>query len=466
MMVNKKSTFYLRLFLDLLLLNISFIVSAILAQSLKILLSREYMFVLMMALNFVWYFFSNVINFYEDFTTRNLSYQFIKIVRNVIAQALTAILFIFIVKEDLFTRNFIILYSVMLVILISIRTQALKYFLGRIRGNEKNIRNVLIIGAGEIGKNFYKMISDHEDFGFNFAGFLDDNKNEDNQEIIGKLSDLDNIIVEKNIDEVIIALPIYASNQLDEIIKTCNRHAVRANIIPDYFRFVSKKFQISMIGNFPIITVRNEPLGEFHWRFVKRTFDIIFSTLAIIFILSWLSPLLTILNRIFSPGALFFVQDRIGVNNQTFRCYKFRTMHLNNKSRDKYQPAVEGDPRITKTGKFLRKSNIDELPQFLNVLKGEMSVVGPRPHPIAFNEIYEEMVDEIKIRGWVKPGITGWAQVHGLRGDAEDYDENKKRTIKRIEYDLWYIENWSFWLDIQIIMMTVWQMIKGDTKAV
>ncbi len=465
-MVNKRSTFYLRLFSDLLLLNISFIVSAILAQSLKILLAREYMFVLMMALNFIWYFFSNVINFYEDFTTRNLSYQFIKIVRNVFVQALAAILFIFIVKEDLFTRNFIILYSIMLVVLISLRTQVLKYFLGIIRGSEKNIINVLIIGAGEIGKNFYKMISDHEDFGFNFVGFLDDDQSGINKDVIGKLTVLDKILVEKTVDEVIIALPIYASNQLDEIIKTCNRRAVRANIIPDYFRFVSKKFQISMIGNFPIITVRSEPLGEFHWRFVKRAFDIIFSILAIIFILSWLSPLLIVLNRFFSSGALFFVQERIGVNNQTFHCYKFRTMHVDNKSTNEYQPTVEGDLRITKIGKFLRKSNIDELPQFINVFKGEMSVVGPRPHPLAFNEIYEEMVEEIKIRSWVKPGITGWAQVHGLRGDVPDYDENKKRTIKRIEYDLWYIENWSFWLDIQVILMTVWQMIKGETKGV
>lgn len=465
-MVNKRSTFYFRLFSDLILLNISFIVSAILAQSLKILLSREYMFVLMMALNFVWYFFSNVINFYEEFTTRNLSYQFIKIIRNVIVQALTAILFIFIVKEDLFTRNFIILYAIMLVILISLRTQVLKYILGWIRGNEKNIRNVLIIGAGEIGKNFYKLISDHEDFGFNFIGFIDDDISGTNKDIIGKLTDFDQILVDKNVDEVIIALPIYASNQLDEIIKTCNRHAVRANIIPDYFRFVSKKFQISMIGNFPIITVRNEPLGEFHWKFVKRSFDLIFSIIAIIFILSWLSPLLVLLNRLFSPGVLFFVQERIGVNNQTFRCYKYRTMHADNFSVDKYQPAVEGDNRITRVGKFLRKSNIDELPQFINILKGEMSIVGPRPHPLAFNEIYEGMVDEIKIRSWVKPGLTGWAQVHGLRGDVNDYEENKKRTIKRIEYDLWYIENWSFWLDIQIILMTAWQMVKGDTKGI
>jgi len=465
-MVNKKSTFYLRLFSDLLLLNFSFIVSAILAQSLEILLSREYMFALMMALNFIWYFFSNVINFYEDFTVRNFSYQFIKLVRNTIVQALSAVLFIFIVKENLFTRNFIILYSIFLIGLVSLRIQFLKYFLRKIRGSEKNIKNVLIVGAGEVGKNFYKMISAHDDFGFNFVGFLDDGKSELNPEIIGKIGELDKTLLEKDIDEVIIALPIYASNQLDEIIRTCNKHAVRANIIPDYFQFVSKKFQITMIGNFPVITVRNEPLGEFHWRFVKRTFDIVFSTLAIIFILSWLSPLLIILNKIFSPGRLLFIQDRIGVNNKNFRCYKFRTMRVDNNTANKYQPAVEDDPRITMIGKFLRRSNIDELPQFINVFKGEMSIVGPRPHPIAFNKIYEEMVEEIKIRGWVKPGITGWAQVHGFRGDVEDYDENKKRTISRIEFDLWYIENWSFWLDIQIILMTVWQMITGNTKAI
>jgi len=141
-------------------------------------------------------------------------------------------------------------------------------------------------------------------------------------------------------------------------------------------------------------------------------------------------------------------------------------MRSDNDSGGKYVPAVEGDPRITRLGKFLRKSNLDELPQFLNILKGEMSLVGPRPHALAFNEIYKEMVEELKIRSWVKPGITGWAQVHGLRGDVPDYEENKKRTVKRIKFDIWYIENWSIWLDIQIIMMTLWQMLKGDTKAV
>ena len=420
-----------------------------------------------MGLNFIWYFVSNVIDFYDDYNIRNFSYQFIKIVRNITVQALAAVLFIFVVKEDLFTRNFIIIYSVLLTLLVSIRTQAVKYSIIKIRGTGKNIRNLVVVGAGEIGKNFYESILKKNEFGFNLVGFLDDESEEvDGLTLLGKIGELNKTIIQKNIDEVIIALPLYAAEQLDNIIKVCNKNAVRVHIIPDYFRFVSKKFQVNMIGNFPIITVRSEPLAEIHWRFVKRAFDIFFSFLAIIFILSWLFPLLVILNRIFSPGPVFFLQDRVGAKDEIFKCYKFRTMTADNKSGNKYQPAVDGDERITRIGKFLRKSNIDELPQFINVLKGQMSIVGPRPHPIAFNEKYKEMVEEIKLRSWVKPGITGWAQVHGFRGDVLDYEENKKRTIKRIEYDIWYIENWSFWLDTQIILTTVWQMIKGDTKGI
>ncbi|MGA7722866.1 MAG: undecaprenyl-phosphate glucose phosphotransferase [Ignavibacteriaceae bacterium] len=466
MITGKKSTYYLRLFLDLAVLNLSFVLAALLAQSFKVLLQRNYMFILLTGLNFVWYFFSNVINFYEDFNTRNFSYQFIKILRSVIVQIIATILFIFVVKEDLFTRNFIFIYTVLLLLLISLQTHSVKFILAKIKGNDKNVKNVLVIGAGELGKNFYEMVSSHIDFGFNFIGFLDDNAALDVKNILGKISDLNNILSEHNVEEVVIALPINATNMLEQIIRICNMHAVRVNIIPDYFQFLSKKFQISMMGNFPIITVRSEPLAEFHWRLLKRIIDIVFSIIIILFILSWFIPILYLLNKLFAPGPVFFIQDRIGTKNKIFKCYKFRTMFTSNKSINKYQPAVENDDRITKVGKFLRKSNLDELPQFFNILKGEMSVIGPRPHPIAFNEIYKAMVDEIKIRSWVKPGLTGWAQIHGFRGDVSDYNENKKRTIKRIEYDLWYIENWSIWLDIQIILTTVWQMIKGDTKGI
>jgi len=467
MSINQKSTYYLSLFLDLFIVNFSFIAAATLAQSFNILLQRNYMFVLMAIMNFVWYFVSNVIDYYEDFSIRNFSYQFIKILKNTAAQIITGIVFVFVTKEDLFNRNFILYYSILLVILTSIRTQVLKIILGQIRSRDKNIKNLIIVGAGEIAKDFHKIISNHSEFGYNFLGFIDNGSAEENIEnILGHIDELEQILPQNNIDEVIIALPIFEAEQIDKIIRICNKNGARVYIIPDYFRFLSKKFQVSMIGNFPIITVRSEPLAEFHWQVVKRTFDIIFSSLVIVFILTWLFPLISILNKIYSNGPLLFIQDRVGANNKIFKCYKFRTMYTNITQENKFQPTVENDPRITKIGRFLRKSNIDEIPQFINVLKGKMSIVGPRPHALPYNEIYQNIVEDIKIRSWVKPGISGWAQIHGLRGDAIDIEENKKRTIKRIEYDLWYIENWTFWLDIQIILTTIWQMFRGETKAV
>lgn len=463
---NQKSIYYLRLFSDLIILNISFFLSAILAQSLDIFLSRPYMFVLMTALNFVWYFFSNVTGFYEDVTTRSFSYQFSRIIKNVFTQIITTVLFIFIAKEDLFTRNFILFYSFLLLVLVSIRIQAIKHLIVSIRGKEKNLKKVLIIGAGELGQNFRELIDTREDFGYKFVGFLDDTYNEDKKDLLGNIGKLEEVINNQKTDVVVIALSIYASAQLNEIIKICNRKAQRIHIIPDYFKFLSRKYQVNMIGDFPIITVRSEPLAETHWRFIKRILDIVLSVMIIVLIFPWLFPILYLINLLFSSEKLFFVQERVGINDEFFKCYKFRTMKTVNQSKEDFNPTLENDSRVTKFGRFLRKSNIDELPQFINVLRGEMSIVGPRPHYISFHNIYKRMVDEISLRSWVKPGITGWAQVHGLRGDVLDYEENKKRTIKRIEYDLWYIENWSIWLDLQIIILTIWQILRGQAKGV
>ncbi|MEJ2615240.1 MAG: exopolysaccharide biosynthesis polyprenyl glycosylphosphotransferase [Ignavibacteriaceae bacterium] len=464
MLTNRKSIYYLRLFLDLIILNTSFVVAAILAQSFQILIHKPHMFILLAGLNFLWYFVSNVINFYEDYSTKYFIYRFTNIVKIVIVQVLTTVLFVFFVKELLFTRNFIIFYAVFLLIFISLRVQIVKYILVKIRGKEKNLRNVLIIGAGDTGRNFQLMLQEHSDLGYNTIGFIDNNK--DGENILGKIKDMEQIISGRNVEVVVIALPFSESFHLDEIIAICSRLAVRTHIIPDYFSVTSKKFQVNVIGDFPIITVRNEPLAEAHWQFIKRIVDIVFSLLVFIFVLSWLFPLISLLNKISGNGSILFVQDRLGVKDRIFQCYKFRTMYVKSENKNIYQPTYEGDPRVTKIGRFLRKSNIDELPQFINILKGEMSVVGPRPHPLPYNEFYKQIVDEIKIRSWVKPGLTGWAQVHGYRGDVVDEEENKKRIMKRIEYDLWYIENWSIWLDIQIILLTIWQMIKGETKAV
>ena len=468
MIANQRSNYYLRLFLDLLLLNIIFITSAILAQSLQILVTRNYMFILLGALNFLWYFTSNGNGFYEDNNLRSFSYQFNNILKNTFVQIIAAILFIFIAKEDLFTRNFILIYAFLLIVFISIRIQLLKMLLGKLSLREKKIQNIVIVGSGEVARNFYNSTIKNQTFSYKFAGYLDDFTEESSQtELIGKIDDLEQIVISKNINEVIVALPIQEFARLDKIIKVCNRHAVRVHIIPDYFRFISKKFRVTMFENFPIITIRDEPLAEAHWKFIKRSFDILFSLIVIIFFLSWFIPLMAIIIKIFSRGTVFFIQNRIGMKNKNFNFYKFRTLITNEEfENETYLPVTAGDSRITKIGSILRRTNLDELPQFFNIIKGDMSVVGPRPHFTPYNEVYSEIVDEIKLRSRVRPGLTGWAQVHGLRGDSPDPIENETRTKKRIEYDIWYIENWSIWLDIQIIILTIWQMIRGETKAV
>ena len=465
MIVNKRSIYFARLFSDLILLNIAFIVSAILAQSLEILLDRNRMFVLLIGLNFVWYFYTSITNFYDKSGSRLFTFHIIDILKSTVVQVIISIFFIFIVKENLFTRNFIVYYAIILFSIITIRSFTFRLLLKTLRKKGYNIRNILIIGSGEVAVNFKDLLIKNPDFGYRFIGFLNDGK-ENEEHTVGSYDQLEDILTSKNINEVIIALPGKDNSLLDNIIRICNKNAVRIHIIPDYFKFISKRFQISMIGNFPIITSRNEPLDEAQWRFIKRTFDIIFSLIITICLLSILVPLIAIITKITSGGPVFFVQDRVGAKNKKFRCYKFRTLYENNSSGNDFQPVIKNDPRITSFGKFLRVSNIDELPQFINVLKGEMSIVGPRPHAVPYDDKYGKIVEEIKLRHSVKPGITGWAQIHGLRGDVENEEENKRRTIKRIEFDLWYIENWSVWLDIQIIFQTIWQMLKGKTRAI
>lgn len=462
MFFKQRSIYTLKLASDLFFLNASFILSGILAQSLNILILRKYMLVLLVILNFVWIITSEMFDFYEDFDPTNLSYQFIKIIKNTLVQTFACVFFIFVVKEDLFTRNFIVYNFSILSFFIFLRIVILKKVFSYFRSTGKNIRNLAIIGAGDLGYNFLTTIKSNPEYGYNFVGFIDNDLSAEN--VIGSADNLDTLIQQKKIEEAVIALPNTDFALIEEIIRVCNRNAVRAFIIPDYFKFVSKKFRISQFGNFPIITVRNEPLEELQWRFVKRTFDIAAAGMATIFILSWLFPIIILLQKLTSRGPIFFLQDRIGINNKPFKCFKFRTMHINSDGKN-FTPTDKDDPRVTKLGKFLRKSNLDEIPQVLNVLLGDMSIVGPRPHMMAFNNVYKEVVEEIKLRTLVKPGITGWAQIHGLRGDAVDAAENKIRIKKRIEYDIWYIENWSLTLDIQIIMLTAWQMLTGKTKG-
>lgn len=460
MIVNKYTIYISRLFGDLFLLNLSFIISAVMAQSWEILLERNYMFLLLVILNFTWYFSATLSGLYEEIYLREYLNHFFHIIKGIFVLVLVTIAFIFFVKENLFTRNFIIYLTVSFFFAINFWTILFRKFLKFIRRKGLSIRNLLIVGTGEVVEHFKKEVCDIPGFGYKFLGHVDED-----MIAADNLANLEKLLTENKIDDVVIALSDKNSIYLEQIIRVCNINAVKVHLIPNYIRYLSQRFQVSSLGNFPIITARDEPLEEANRRFLKRSFDVVFSAFVIIFLLSWIIPIIAILIKFDSKGKVFFYQERIGVKNKKFRLIKFRTM-FERSDNGEFKATSPNDPRITKIGRILRKYNLDELPQFFNVIFGDMSVVGPRPHAIPYQLKYAEYFQEIKLRHNVKPGITGWAQVHGLRGDVDDEEENKKKTLERIKYDLWYIENWSFKLDLQIILLTIWQMISGRTNAI
>jgi putative colanic acid biosynthesis UDP-glucose lipid carrier transferase len=270
--------------------------------------------------------------------------------------------------------------------------------------------------------------------------------------------------LEYRIDEFIITTGTLDKEMLSSIYQFTEKNGIRTSIVPNYSDFYGSRFQFQLFGNYPLIKLRSEPLQQEHWQLVKRFIDLLISCLSFVFIFSWLFPIIAILIRLDSPGPVFFKQIRWGKNNQEFRCYKFRSMRINMpeiNGDNEFVQASKSDPRITKLGAFLRKSSLDELPQFINVLLGNMSVVGPRPHAHEHNLRTKDKIHSYLVRHWIKPGITGWAQVNGYRGETKTDEEMQNR----INFDIWYIENWTFWLDIKILFITIYNLIKGEKNA-
>jgi putative colanic acid biosynthesis UDP-glucose lipid carrier transferase len=454
-----------RMSVDIILLSIAFLLS--LSQDHKLwppyIFTLDYSFLFILI--FIWLVSARFINLYDEFRTGKFNIELINLIKNIIVQFVASIIFIFMVKDGTYTRTFVVRYTLVLLILTGTGRYFLRTILVYFRKKGRNLRNILIIGAGLIGQKLSETITDNDHFGYRLIGFLDDEKKSFlNGKFLGPINNLESVISTKHIDEVIIALPNYAEDSIHKVISICENEAVRVRIIPDHFKFLSQNYSISMFGRFPIISVRDDRINQFKWRFLKRTFDTFFTLLLFIVIFSWLWPLIALIIKLDSKGPVFFRQERWRKNNKEFIVYKFRSMNIGSTNVDedgKYQQARKDDPRITKIGRVLRKTNIDELPQFINVLKGEMSLVGPRPHPIPLNLQSKDNVDNYMVRHMAKPGITGWAQVNGYRGETKD----PVLMQRRVEHDVWYIENWSFWLDIKIIFLTGWIMLKGDRNA-
>jgi putative colanic acid biosynthesis UDP-glucose lipid carrier transferase len=332
-----------------------------------------------------------------------------------------------------------------------------------IRFQGYNFKNVIIVGANDTGEHMRKILSKDLTYGYRVLGFFDDKVDPFafiSSPLLGGFDAIPDYIINENVDEMYIALHIDNIKIINQLTELCERYMVRIKFIPDFQLYTkSRKVEISFYENTPVLMLRKEPLEITSNLLFKKAFDLGFSFLVIVLIFPWLFPILMVLIKIDSPGPVFFKQERSGRDNRAFGCLKFRTMRVN-ASADKKQ-ATLGDKRITKLGAILRRTNIDELPQFFNVFWGNMSVVGPRPHMLVHTEQYSELINNYLVRHYAKPGITGWAQVNGFRGETKELIHMKDR----VDYDIWYIENWSLLLDLKIIYKTILNVFKGEKNA-
>jgi putative colanic acid biosynthesis UDP-glucose lipid carrier transferase len=315
-----------------------------------------------------------------------------------------------------------------------------------------NIRRVIVIGKNEKTRQLINTFKKRLDFGYNF-------KHQFNISDTDSLKQCFNYVIDNNIDEIYFSVAELSNKQINKLVDFADNNLRELKFIPDNKDIYSKKLKYEYYDYIPVLSFRAIPLQEPVNKYFKRVFDVLFSLGIIFFVLSWLTPILAILIKLESKGPVFFKQSRNGFNYQEFNCYKFRSM-TPNKDAHLYQ-TTKGDLRVTKIGAFIRKTSIDELPQFFNVLFGDMSVVGPRPHMVSHTNMYAQRIDKFMVRHFVKPGITGLAQTSGFRGEVE----TDKDIIGRVKYDIFYIENWSLLLDLKIIFQTLMNAVKGEEKA-
>jgi len=364
---------------------------------------------------------------------------------------------------DIHNINFKSLYLLIFFIffsILSITRFALTILYYKFYTNYTNKNFVGIIGFNNLGINLSQYFETNP-YEYNFIGILDENINIsafDNPSLEKHLIEYINFANSKNITNVFITLTNFEDVNAKRLFFESERLGIKLKLVKEFKNnFLS--YYSSVKDGFQFISFRNEKLEEINARISKRLFDIIFSSLVIIFILSWVYPILAIIIKLQSKGPVLFRQKRNGRNNSEFICYKFRSMHVNTFSDIKQ--ATKNDSRFFPLGAFMRRTNLDELPQFFNVLKGEMSIVGPRPHMVAQNFEYKKIINTYMVRNYIKPGITGLAQISGFRGETKEIEQMEGRIYKDIEY----LENWSLSLDLKIIMLTIYITLKGDKNA-
>ncbi len=455
---NQRYMTVMKVILDVIIMIIAYLISMFIAfgKVMENYLSfRGYMFILA-GMIVVYLILYRTFNLYNP--KKLLGY--FRLVGNILASNIVGImlltLFLYLFRKHgnimHFSIKVVVWFFILNTMMQIIERFAARKFLAYYRGQSAHQRHVLLVGYSPASSRLIDAIKRNPGWGCAIDGILDDIVDIGTEyrhvRVTGRLDKLSDILADQNTDEVDITLPLAAYGKLGEIVATCEKYGIHTKFIPDYSEVINSNPVTGDMDGVAVINIRNVPLADPVNRFVKRLVDII-GSLFFIILFSPVMLITAIAVKLSSPGPIIFKQRRVGFHNKEFNMYKFRSMAVQDPKEEKKGWTTKGDPRVTKVGKFIRKTSIDELPQFFNVLFGTMSIVGPRPERKQFVEEFMEEIPRYNVKHQVRPGITGWAQVNGLRGDTS--------ISERIKYDIYYIENWTIWFDIKIMFLTVFK---------
>lgn len=395
-----------------------------------------------------YYFF----HLYDPKRMKSRKSEIFNMLKSNIVGILYCVAFLFFIRNGTYARLFIIIFVTLNFILEVLFRFFTTTFLRKIRKKGMNQKHLLLIGYSRAAEGYIDRLLAHPEWGVSIHGILDDHKplghSYRDVHVIGRIDELEKMLTENDYDETAITLGINHYEALEKIVTATEKSGVHTKFIPDYNNIIPTRPYTEDLDGLPVIHVRNIPLSNSFNRFFKRAIDIVGASLLIL-LFSIPMAIITAIIKATSPGPLIFRQERVGLHNKPFMMYKFRSMEIQDSSKEKLAWTVQNDPRVTPIGKFIRKTSLDELPQFFNVLKGDMSLVGPRPERPFFVEKFKEEIPRYMIKHQVRPGITGWAQVNGYRGDTS--------IRMRIDCDLYYIENWTLGLDFKILFLTIFK---------
>lgn len=393
-----------------------------------------------------------VFNMYTPKRATRRKYEISSIIKANTVGMILFMVVLFTIKMQHFSRSLIIIFYVVNIIMATFSRSLIRNILQYFRRKGYNLKYVLLVGYSRAAEEYITRINANPQWGYVVRGILDDRVPSGTLykgvKVLGRIENLLYILPENKLDEIAVTLALEDYNRLEKIVDLCEKSGVHTKFIPDYNSLVPSRPYTEDLMGLPVINIRYVPLtNTLNW-VAKRAVDVVGSLCGII-LSSPIMLIVMILIKCTSPGPIIFRQERVGLHNKPFSMYKFRTMELQKPSQEQKAWTVKDDPRVTKIGKILRKTSIDELPQLFNILTGEMSLVGPRPERPLFVEKFKEEVPRYMIKHQVRPGLTGWAQINGYRGDTS--------IRKRIEYDIFYIENWTMGLDFKIMFLTIFK---------